>query len=70
MLNRKILKIRKDLDRLDNSLLKIIKKRSKLVDLASVAFASFIAVSAFIFPFWGTPAHRRAPPAGVAAGDL
>ena len=27
------LKIRKDLDRLDNSLLKIIKKRSKLVDL-------------------------------------
>ena len=33
MLNKKILKIRKDLDRLDNSLLKIIKKRSKLVDL-------------------------------------
>jgi len=32
-LNKKILKIRKDLDRLDNSLLKIIKKRSKLVDL-------------------------------------
>ena len=33
MLNKKILKMRKDLDRLDNSLLKIIKKRSKLVDL-------------------------------------
>ena len=33
MINKKIFKIRKDLDKLDNLLLKIIKKRSKLVDL-------------------------------------
>ena len=33
MVNKKILKIRKDLDKLDNSLLEIIKKRAKLVDL-------------------------------------
>ena len=33
MINKKILKIRKDLDKLDNSLLEIIKKRTKLVDL-------------------------------------
>ena len=33
MVNKKILKIRKKLDKLDNSLLDIIKKRSKLVDL-------------------------------------
>ena len=33
MINKKILKIRKDLDELDNKLLEIIKKRSKLVDL-------------------------------------
>ncbi len=33
MINKKILKIRKKLDKLDNSLLDIIKKRSKLVDL-------------------------------------
>ena len=33
MVNEKILKIRKDLDKLDNSLLEIIKKRAKLVDL-------------------------------------
>ena len=33
MINKNILKIRKDLDKLDNSLLKIIKKRAKLVDL-------------------------------------
>ena len=32
MLNKNILKIRKELDKLDNSLLEIIKKRSKLVD--------------------------------------
>jgi chorismate mutase len=32
MINREILSIRKKLDRLDNSLLKIIKKRTKLVD--------------------------------------
>jgi len=30
--NKKILKIRKELDKLDNELLNIIKKRSKLVD--------------------------------------
>ena len=33
MINKNILKIRKDLDKLDNDLLIIIKKRSKLVDL-------------------------------------
>ena len=33
MINKKILRIRKKLDKLDNSLLDIIKKRSKLVDL-------------------------------------
>ena len=33
MINRNILKIRKELDKLDNKLLDIIKKRSKLVDL-------------------------------------
>ena len=33
MINKKILEIRKKLDRLDNDLLLIIKKRSKLVDL-------------------------------------
>ena len=33
MVNKNILKIRKDLDKLDDDLLKIIKKRSKLVDL-------------------------------------
>ena len=33
MVNKNILKIRKDLDILDNSLLEIIKKRTKLVDL-------------------------------------
>ena len=33
MVNRNILKIRKDLDKLDKDLLTIIKKRSKLVDL-------------------------------------
>ena len=33
MINKNILKIRKDLDKLDDSLLKIIKKRSNLVDL-------------------------------------
>jgi chorismate mutase len=33
MVNKKILLIRKQLDKLDNSLLKIIKKRTKLVDL-------------------------------------
>ena len=32
MINRNILKIRKKLDNLDNQLLDIIKKRSKLVD--------------------------------------
>ena len=32
MVNRKILKIRKNLDKLDNKLLEIIKKRTKLVD--------------------------------------
>lgn len=32
MLNKKIIKIRKQLDKLDNNLLEIIKKRSKLVD--------------------------------------
>ena len=33
MINKNILKIRKDLDKLDSSLLEILKKRSKLVDL-------------------------------------
>ena len=33
MKNKNILKIRKDLDKLDNLFLDIIKKRSKLVDL-------------------------------------
>ena len=33
MVNEKILKIRKDLDKLDSLLLEIIKKRAKLVDL-------------------------------------
>ena len=33
MINRNIFKIRKKLDKLDNKLLEIIKKRSKLVDL-------------------------------------
>ena len=33
MVNKNILKIRKDLDKLDNKLLTIIKKRVKLVDL-------------------------------------
>ena len=32
MINKNILKIRKELDKLDNSLLEIIKKRTKLVD--------------------------------------
>ena len=33
MVNKNIIKIRKKLDNLDNSLLNIIKKRTKLVDL-------------------------------------
>tara|TARA_B110000211_G_C13894798_1_gene471194 strand:+ start:546 stop:827 length:282 start_codon:yes stop_codon:yes gene_type:complete len=33
MVNKNIIKIRKSLDKLDNSLLEIIKKRTKLVDL-------------------------------------
>lgn len=33
MVNKNIIKIRKELDKLDNSLLGIIKKRSNLVDL-------------------------------------
>ena len=33
MVNKKILKIRTKLDKLDNSLLEILKKRSKLVDI-------------------------------------
>ena len=33
MVNKNILKIRKQLDNLDNKLLEIIKKRSKLVDI-------------------------------------
>ena len=32
MVNKKILQIRKELDKLDNNLLDIIKKRTKLVD--------------------------------------
>ena len=33
MVNKNILKIRKKLDKLDNNLLNIIKKRTKLVDI-------------------------------------
>ena len=33
MVNKNILKVRKQLDKLDNSLLEIIKKRTKLVDI-------------------------------------
>ena len=33
MVNKNIIKVRKELDKLDNNLLNIIKKRSKLVDL-------------------------------------
>ena len=33
MVNKKILKIRKKLDKLDNSLLEIIKKRTRLIDI-------------------------------------
>ena len=33
MINKNIIKIRKELDKLDNNLLNIIKKRSNLVDL-------------------------------------
>tara|TARA_B100000963_G_C22517136_1_gene621209 strand:- start:628 stop:909 length:282 start_codon:yes stop_codon:yes gene_type:complete len=33
MVNKEILKVRKDLDKLDNKLLDIIKKRTKLVDI-------------------------------------
>jgi len=33
MVNKNIIKIRKELDKLDNSLLEIIKKRIKLVDI-------------------------------------
>lgn len=33
MVNKNILKVRKSLDKLDNDLLKIIKKRTKLVDI-------------------------------------
>ena len=33
MINKNILKIRKKLDKLDNSLLHILKKRSKLIDI-------------------------------------
>ena len=33
MINKNILKVRKQLDKLDNRLLNIIKKRSKLVDI-------------------------------------
>jgi chorismate mutase len=33
MINKNIIKIRKQLDKLDDSLLEIIKKRTKLVDL-------------------------------------
>tara|TARA_B100001057_G_scaffold491470_1_gene581783 strand:- start:454 stop:735 length:282 start_codon:yes stop_codon:yes gene_type:complete len=33
MLNKNILKVRKELDKLDNDLLTIIKKRTKLVDI-------------------------------------
>ena len=33
MINKNILKVRKELDKLDNDLLNIIKKRTKLVDI-------------------------------------
>ena len=33
MVNKKIVKIRKKLDKLDNALLSILKKRSKLIDI-------------------------------------
>ena len=33
MVNKKIIKIRKDLDKLDDNFLIILKKRTKLVDL-------------------------------------
>ena len=33
MINKKILNIRKKLDKLDNNLLEIIKKRTKLIDI-------------------------------------
>ena len=33
MVNKNILKIRKELDKLDNKLLEIVKKRTKLVDV-------------------------------------
>ena len=33
MINKNIIRIRRELDKLDNSLLKIIKKRIKLVDI-------------------------------------
>ncbi len=33
MVNKNIIKVRKELDKLDNKLLDIIKKRSKLVDI-------------------------------------
>ena len=33
MVNKNIIKVRKELDKLDNNLLDIIKKRSKLVDI-------------------------------------
>ena len=33
MINKNIIKVRKSLDKLDNDLLKIIKKRTKLVDI-------------------------------------
>ena len=33
MVNKNVIKIRKELDKLDDSLLEIIKKRAKLVDL-------------------------------------
>jgi chorismate mutase len=33
MVNKNIIKVRKELDKLDNNLLNIIKKRSKLVDI-------------------------------------
>ena len=35
MVNKNIIKIRKELDKLDNSLLDIIKKRTNLVDLSN-----------------------------------
>ena len=33
MINKEILKVRKDLDKLDNKLLDILKRRTKLVDI-------------------------------------